>query len=400
MSSLKLLATEISAIFLLIVATVIRSGELYFMSAALACIPFVSYFVSRLALRSLDFNRELPEYAIEDEPINVSVKVEGKSSYLGPIEIEDELPEWIEKDDDSEATVHSEECTKITYTAYARKRGVYSIDLLKLYSSDPMGFFGFPARCHVSSKLTILPRPLQIHGLRTRPLGKQGDQQFEGSGAKGSGIDFHGVREYQVGDELRRIHWSSTARHGRLNVVEFEHTRMDDAVIAIDLSKGTGIGRFTSTEYTVKIAAGIAQQALTLGNTVRLIGAGIDGMATTPGTGLDHLYVILNALARAGADHKESLSSVLTRETDLIAQSSSVICLASTLDDETSQCIRTLASSGIKVEFILVTLSNTPSERIEELAAKVVSSGASLVVVECATNAIGGRISYEYVNQY
>jgi uncharacterized protein (DUF58 family) len=86
-------------------------------------------------------------------------------------------------------------------------------------------------------------------------------------------MDFHGVREHQPGDPLRRVHWPTTARTGRLAVVEFERAFQRDVVIALDASRGTeyGAGRETTLEYAVKAAATLVDRTLQAGGGVSLV---------------------------------------------------------------------------------------------------------------------------------
>src|SRR5918912_409029 len=99
-----------------------------------------------------------------------------------------------------------------------------------------------------------------------------GVQEREGRARRGEGMDFHGVREWRQGDPLRRVHWPTTARTGRLSVVEFERAFQQDLVIALDLRRGSeyGEGRETTLEYAVKTAATLIDATLAESGAVTL----------------------------------------------------------------------------------------------------------------------------------
>lgn len=399
MSSMKLITVAIAALFLLVVSAVLRFSELYIMSAAVASVPIASYLVGRIVVRNLRCSREVPHFAREDEPFRVSLHLHGKSGLLGPMEINDVLPEWMEKAASlADLPSESDGVLTATYTATSTKRGEHAIGPLKLRVSDPLGFFMFSCEYPLMSRVVVLPRPMHIPELEVRRAGSFGQYQFEGTGARGSGTDFHGVREYQPGDELRRIHWASTARHGHLNVVEFEHRRAQDTVIAIDLRRGSevGYGRYSSLEYAIRIGAGIAEEALMLGSSARLMCAGLEGAAASPATGLDQLYIILETLAKIRADRREAISDVLLRDLDALSSDSVVTCLSACADEGLARCAQLLAPKGAKINFILINPASEVEPGPDEFVGNLVAAGASAAIVECSTEAVEGYVRYDY----
>ena len=70
---------------------------------------------------------------------------------------------------------------------------------------------------------------------------------------KGRGIEFHQVREYQPGDEVRAIDWNVTARTGRVFIKEFVEERELTVMLVVDVS---GSGHFgTSGKFKSELAA-------------------------------------------------------------------------------------------------------------------------------------------------
>ena len=53
-----------------------------------------------------------------------------------------------------------------------------------------------------------------------------------------SGEDFYALRPYVVGDDLRRVHWPSTARHDELMVRQDELPWQGRATVLLDVRRG------------------------------------------------------------------------------------------------------------------------------------------------------------------
>jgi hypothetical protein len=70
------------------------------------------------------------------------------------------------------------------------------------------------------------------------------------------GLDFFGLREYEVGDDLRRVHWRSTARTGELMLRQDEMPWESRSTILLDTRPSTHQGE--SFERAVEIAASLA----------------------------------------------------------------------------------------------------------------------------------------------
>ena len=127
---------------------------------------------------------------------------------------------------------------------------------------------------HARSPLTVTPRTVPLPHI---PLGGA----WTGSGdnrprafATGSAEDVT-VREYRRGDDLRRVHWRSSARVGELMVRREEQPWQSRATLFLDnrLRAHRGQGIASSLEAAVSAAASIAVHLSQRGFTVRLVTA-------------------------------------------------------------------------------------------------------------------------------
>ncbi len=118
-----------------------------------------------------------------------------------------------------------------TYTITAERRGIVDAGPLDIGKRDLLGLaatagsFGSTARLWVHPRLWTLGRTPE--GL-ARSLEGTADKVEQGS------LTFHSLREYVIGDELRHVHWRTSARIGQLMVKEHVDTSLPTVVIALD----------------------------------------------------------------------------------------------------------------------------------------------------------------------
>lgn len=116
---------------------------------------------------------------------------------------------------------------------------------------------------------------------------------------KGRGVEFHEVREYQIGDDVRSVDWNVTARMGRPFVKRYVEERQLSLFFVVDLSAS---GRFGSTEkakneIAAELCALLAFSAIKNNDKVGLlIFAGQVELFIPPGKGTSHVLRIIRSL--------------------------------------------------------------------------------------------------------
>ena len=162
----------------------------------------------------------------------------------------------------------------VTYQVRSEVRGRFEIGPMSVRVTDPFGLVELGRAFHTTVPLTVTPRTVPLPVI---PLGGA----WTGSGdnrprafATGSAEDVT-VREYRRGDELRRVHWRSSARVGELMVRREEQPWQSRATLFLDnrLSAHRGQGISSSLESAVSVAASVAVHLSRRGYTVRLVTA-------------------------------------------------------------------------------------------------------------------------------
>jgi uncharacterized protein (DUF58 family) len=122
-----------------------------------------------------------------------------------------------------------------------------------------------------------------------------------------SGEDFYGLRAYEVGDDLRRVHWPSTARLGDLMIRQHEMPWQGRATVLLDVR--AGVHTAESLELAVSAAASIVTACFRRGSLIRLVST--DGVDSGFSAGSDHAEAIMERLAVIGRSRTDQLASVL-----------------------------------------------------------------------------------------
>jgi uncharacterized protein (DUF58 family) len=203
----------------------------------------------------------------------------------------------------------------LQYELRAAARGRYSIGPLAVRLADPFGLAQMTSELAGTSDVIVHPRveSLAAPGLggelasaaatKVRYLFSQGDE-------------FYTTREYRDGDDLRKVHWRSSAKRGQLMIRQEERPWQARAVIAIDLRLAAhrGQGGRASFERAVSAAASIALRLGRSGYDLALVAD--DGRRVSP-AGLaghaDQATAVLDFLASVEPTSTPSLVPMANR---------------------------------------------------------------------------------------
>jgi uncharacterized protein (DUF58 family) len=121
--------------------------------------------------------------------------------------------------------------TTVSYPVPTDRRGVVPVGPLRVVRGDPLGLVRV-ARAHGgSARVWVHPR---IHVLSAVPAGIARSLDGRIDKVPHGTITFDTLREYVVGDELRRVHWRTSARVGELMVREHLDTSLPRLVVLLD----------------------------------------------------------------------------------------------------------------------------------------------------------------------
>ena len=194
-----------------------------------------------------------------------------------------------------------------SYRLPAERRGTFSVGPLEAELGDAFGLWSRVSTVAPVVELTVYPA---VEPLAPLPH-TRGDDPTAGaprpSAVGSSGQDLYGLRPYQVGDDLRRVHWPSTARTGDLMVRQLELPWQGRATVLLDVR--APLHDDTTFEAAVSAAASIVAASWRAGALVRLTTtAGADsGFAA----GHAHFDAVMEHLAVVEASARDGLDAVV-----------------------------------------------------------------------------------------
>ncbi|MFF4007846.1 DUF58 domain-containing protein [Streptomyces sp. NPDC001717] len=172
---------------------------------------------------------------------------------------------------------------EVSYRVRSDLRGRYPLGPLQLRLTDPFGLVELTRSFSTYDTLTVIPRTEPLP-----PVRLAGDSSGYGDGGRRSlalaGDDDVIPRTYRRGDDLRRVHWRSTARYGELMVRREEQPQRSRATVLLDTRDVAfeGAGPDSAFEWAVSAAASSLVHLLEQGFSVRLL---TDTGTSVPGEG-------------------------------------------------------------------------------------------------------------------
>ncbi|MGF7237465.1 MAG: DUF58 domain-containing protein, partial [Frankia sp.] len=184
----------------------------------------------------------------------------------------------------------------LSYPLQGSLRGRYQVGPLTVRLSDPFGLCELNRSFRDRDELIVSPAIEPLPRLRRMGAALMPDGHSRSAAA--SGDDDTATRTYRHGDDLRRVHWRSTARAGELMVRREEAPRSSRATILLDsrASAWSGDGPTSSFEWAVGAAASVASAVARSGFAPRLVldtGREKIGSAAAFGPLLDELAVVM-----------------------------------------------------------------------------------------------------------
>jgi uncharacterized protein (DUF58 family) len=153
----------------------------------------------------------------------------------------------------------------------------------------------------------------------------------------GAGVEFFGVRPYEVGDAARRINWRAVARHPEaLYSNEFQQEKVADVAVVLDGRQRANLrtGGQSLFENSVLAAGSFASALLQQGNRVGLLVYSQYLQWTLPGYGKIQRERILQALARAAPGGSQIFEGLQYIPTRLFPPESQIVLVSPLLEDD------------------------------------------------------------------
>jgi uncharacterized protein (DUF58 family) len=156
----------------------------------------------------------------------------------------------------------------VRYVLEGLPRGRYAFEDVRLEIADPFALESVAMSLPAPGALLVYPRLVELERL----FSETGAHSHDGRRLllrRQSGFELHGVRDYEQGESLRRVHWRSTARRGQLMVKELEDAPRDEIAVLLDADAAAAVG--TSFDEQVRAAGSILQSYVRRGRRAVLV---------------------------------------------------------------------------------------------------------------------------------
>jgi uncharacterized protein (DUF58 family) len=277
----------------------------------------------------------------------------------------------------------------LSYTLKCQRRGYFQIGPLLLETGD---VFGLHRRFRIASDpsyLMVLPRVVLLRNYdlaSPRPLGeiRVSHRLFEDPTL------IAGVKPYEDGQPLNRIHWRATARTGVLQSKVFQPSTIAGVTILLDFHSAhyQGQGGPFREELAITTAASIANALFQMGQRFGLLTNGRDAaarikeegwqrtfqdrgkaqneatkedrhqrlqpLALPPSRGEAHYQTLLENLARLELNDGFSMAELVRTFSNFLARNTTIVAIVSSIDLEIATSLGALKNRGFQVAAIVI----------------------------------------------
>ncbi|MGH9003573.1 MAG: DUF58 domain-containing protein, partial [Acidimicrobiia bacterium] len=146
------------------------------------------------------------------------------------------------------------ETAEAAYRLPTGRRGIYLVGPLTVSVSDAFGVAEATITAAGTERFVVYPK---VEDVLSLPGASNQEARVGSSQASRVpiGLDFFGLREYEMGDDLRRVHWRSTARTGELMLRQDEMPWESRTTVFFDTRPATHTSE--SFERAVEVAASL-----------------------------------------------------------------------------------------------------------------------------------------------
>jgi uncharacterized protein (DUF58 family) len=363
-------------------AFAVLAGLLGFASGSVALLGFavgtavllaLAFLSARRGLRGVEVRRSLPPSAFEDDLLTVDLVIENHAR--GPAR-------FVQAGDVFGAGLADRQSVLepgplpplhrriLSYRAFvARQWGLYTVGPLSVGSWDPLGLFLARRTIERMDPFEVFPKAVEIEALTAQGGRSTLVPRDVTEAAAGQSLLFRGVREFQPGDDVRRIHWPATARRGIPMIREYERDLEPIFTLFLDLDRRgrAGLGRKSTLEHLVRTAASLLWTAHRRGDQFGLVAEGDQPVLVPPGQGEVHLAVALHQLVIARQRGTTPLLEIVDRHQDLVPSGATAALLLGTTEVDLDALSRTIEGLQATIARPLVvaidSLSFTPVDR-------------------------------------
>jgi uncharacterized protein (DUF58 family) len=333
-----------------VAARLLGSSGLEVVAIGIAVLPFLASAAAKRGAKRLLVRRRLSDVRVgPGTRVSVSIDVENRSAFATSfLLLEDRLPTPLGRAARLVlGGVGARSVEGASYALVPQARGRYLLGPLIVNASDPFALSRQRLEFDDRDELLVTP---EIEDLGAAPDPASGPS-FGASRARQlfrTGEEYYTMRQYQEGDDLRRIHWPSVARTGDLMIRQDESTRRASGLVFLD-TRAAALGRTHTPAFErgVSVAASIGVLLARRGFVLRLGTTELPAAALSEERFLDALTALSHTELRSIGPALAHLRAGASPETSLVFVS------APPVPGELAALIRAGAGFGPKLAVLI-----------------------------------------------
>lgn len=269
------------AVAALLMAFAVRSPYMAYAIYAFLLMVVIAQVTSRLWLAGIDCERGISSTMLQQgDEVYVTVTMTNRRGWPIPwIFFEDQHPPYFQRVGESALllSLMPGRTAGIRYRLICPKRGYHRIGPLLMETGD---LFGLQKRFKTGTRqdyVSVLPTIAYIETFNINAKRPQGPMKTTHRIYEDP-TRLHGIREYEPGDPLNRIHWKITASKGQLHTKIYEPTSVTGGTMILDLNEAAyqGDDAEARIELAVTVTASIAYLLQQSGEQTGMITNAID----------------------------------------------------------------------------------------------------------------------------
>ena len=293
-------------------------------------------------LPSPALERELPGHLALDRWSEVSLRVAPAAQPAGWLEVFDHVPAGLEFQGlPQRVALAAAQGVELRYRVRPRQRGDSVFARCEIGLPSRLGLWQARRHLELPDRTRVYPDFARLHGAHLMAvdswLGRLGVRQKP---RRGTGQEFHQLRDFRSGDSLRQIDWKATARKHQPIAREYQDERDQQIIFLLDSGRRmrSQDGDLSHFDHALNACLLLAYVALRQGDAVGLLAfAGETPRYLPPAKGQAQLNALLNTVydlqpGRLPGDYLAAAGELLARQ-----PRRALVVLLSNLRDEDDQ---------------------------------------------------------------
>jgi len=233
-----------------------------------------------------------------------------------------------------------------TTAGVCERRGEFHLGPATLRTGDPFGLYTLTFTYPATAPVFVMPPIIPLPAIEVAPGGRAGEGRPQRRALERT-VSAATARQYVPGDDLRWIHWPTSAHRNSLYVRLLENTPAGDWWIYLDLDQSAQIGHGPNAtlEHSIMLAASLASLGLRMGHAVGLVAHGESLLQLPPRTGNGQRLDLLRALATAQAG-PVAFADLLTRVKPPLRELASLILITPNVSGDWIEALMPLLWRG------------------------------------------------------